>query len=59
MRNGFGLKFIHKFFNLPYLQLQRESLLKQIETNRNEREITIQELDLHAEGDESNYDLYV
>ena len=22
MRNGYGLKYIHKFFNLPFLQLQ-------------------------------------
>lgn len=22
MRNGFGLKYIHKFFNLPFIQLQ-------------------------------------
>lgn len=36
MRNGFGLKLLHRFFNLPFLQLQKESLLRQIE--RNERE---------------------
>lgn len=58
MRNGFGLKFIHKFFNLPYLQLQRAALLKQLETNQSELEISHQELDLYCESDEANYDLY-
>ncbi|CAL8123015.1 unnamed protein product [Orchesella dallaii] len=59
MRNGFGLKFIHKFFNLPYLQLQREALLKQLETNQSETEICYQELDLYVESDEANYDLFI
>jgi len=59
MRNGFGLKFIHKFFNLPYLHLQREALLKQLEVNREETEITLQELDFYADGDEANYDLFI
>lgn len=57
MRNGFGLKFIHKFFNLPYLQLQRAALLKQLETNQSESDICHQELDLYVESDEANYDL--
>ena len=26
MRNGFGLKYVHKFFNLPFLQLQVSAL---------------------------------
>ncbi|KRT79575.1 ADP ribosylation factor [Oryctes borbonicus] len=55
MRNGFGLKFLHKFFNLPFLQLQKETLLKQLERNQSETNATIQELDLFSESDEANY----
>jgi len=57
MRNGFGLKLIHKFFNLPFLQLQRETLLKQLETNNEETSLTIQELNFYLESDDANYDL--
>jgi len=59
MRNGFGLKFVHKFFNLPFLQLQRETLLKQLETNESENVVTIKELSLFAESDDANYDFFV
>ncbi|CAG9767250.1 unnamed protein product [Ceutorhynchus assimilis] len=55
MRNGFGLKLLHKFFNLPFLQLQKESLLRQIERNEMESNATIEELDMYAESDEANY----
>lgn len=55
MRNGFGLKLLHKFFNLPFLQLQRETLLRQLERNEVETCATIQELDVYAESDEANY----
>ncbi|KAK9747230.1 Ras family [Popillia japonica] len=55
MRNGFGLKFLHKFFNLPFLQLQKETLMKQLERNQSETNATVQELDLFCESDEANY----
>lgn len=58
MRNGYGLKFLHKFFNLPFLQLQRGTLLRQLETNTAEIDATIQELDLYQESDDANYDMY-
>ena len=55
MSNGFGLKFLHKWFNLPFLQLQRETLLPQLDTNEKEIDITTQELDLYQQTDDSNY----
>ena len=58
MRNGFGLKFLHKFLNLPFLTLQRESLIKQLETNKREMQATVQELDLFLDSDDANYEVY-
>lgn len=55
MRNGFGLKLLHKFFNLPFLQLQRETLLRQLERNEVETNATVQELDVFCDSDEANY----
>lgn len=59
MRNGFGLKYLHKFFNLPFLQLQRETLLKQLQINSEEIEATVEELDCLAESEEQNYDVFL
>ncbi|GLV41110.1 hypothetical protein CBL_04634 [Carabus blaptoides fortunei] len=59
MRNGFGLKLLHKFFNLPFLQLQRETLLKQLERNEQETNLTIQELDMYFNSDEANYNKFL
>ncbi|KAF5287675.1 hypothetical protein FQA39_LY15775 [Lamprigera yunnana] len=59
MRNGFGLKLLHKFFNLPFLQLQKETLLRQLERNEEETRATIQELDMYFESDEANYNKFL
>lgn len=56
MYNGFGLKFLHKWFNVPFLQLQRETLLAQISTNEQEMNVTVQELDIFQRSDDSNYE---
>lgn len=59
MSNGFGLKFLHKWFNLPFLQLQRETLLTQLKINEKEIDITVDELDLYQQTDDSNYEMLV
>lgn len=56
MSNGFGLKLIHKFFCLPFLQLQRETLLCQLETNQSETEATLEELDLFQQSEHADYE---
>ncbi|XP_040567291.1 rab-like protein 6 isoform X1 [Lepeophtheirus salmonis] len=58
MRNGFGLKFLHKFLNLPFLHLQRDSLLTQMKTNDRDMIATHQELDLLTESEESSYESF-
>ncbi|XP_013395672.1 rab-like protein 6 [Lingula anatina] len=59
MRNGFGLKYVHKFFNLPFLQLQKETLLKQLEINVQEFSAVLEELDIQEESEEQNYDMFI
>lgn len=59
MRNGFGLKLLHKFFNLPFLQLQRETLIRQLERNEVEITATVQELDMFSSSEEADYNLFL
>ncbi|KAK3092965.1 hypothetical protein FSP39_009445 [Pinctada imbricata] len=59
MKNGFGLKYLHKFFNIPFLKLQRETLLKQLEINGEDLQSTMEELDIHEESEEQNYTMFL
>lgn len=59
MKNGFGLKYIHTFLNLPFLLLQRETLLKQLQVNAEDTESTLEELQIHKETEEQDYNKFV
>ncbi|XP_055055150.2 rab-like protein 6 isoform X4 [Misgurnus anguillicaudatus] len=59
MRNGFGLKYLHRFFNIPFLQLQRETLLRQLETNQLDIDATLEELTVQQETEDQNYDIFL
>lgn len=56
MRTGFGLKYIHKFFNIPFLQLQRETLMQHLETNAKEMDAICEELQEIEENIDNDYD---
>lgn len=58
MRNGFGLRFLHKFLSLPYLTLQRQSLLQQLERNEREMAAMAMELDLYLQSEDSDYERF-
>lgn len=58
MFNGYGLKYIHKFFSLPFLYLQKMTLLVQLEKNFEDTEVTIQELDLLEGTEDQNYEVF-
>ncbi|XP_071438626.1 rab-like protein 6 isoform X2 [Hetaerina americana] len=59
MRNGFGLRLLHRFLNVPFLRLQRDTLEAQLATNARETELTIAELDLYQTSDEADYDKFL
>lgn len=45
MRNGFGLRLLHKFLSVPFLRLQKTSLLEQLQRNQKDMEEIEKELD--------------
>eukprot|EP00063_Salmo_salar_P024698 XP_013999533.1 PREDICTED: rab-like protein 6 isoform X2 [Salmo salar] len=59
MKNGFGLKYLHRFFNIPFLQLQRETLLRQLETNQLDIDATLEELNVQQETEDQNYGIFL
>ncbi|CAH4014938.1 unnamed protein product [Pieris brassicae] len=59
MRNGFGLRFLHKFLSVPFLRLQKTSLLEQLQRNQKDIEEMEQELDEFQKSDECHYNTFV
>ncbi|CAF0992808.1 unnamed protein product [Rotaria sp. Silwood1] len=59
MRNGFGLQYIHQFLNIPFLQLQRECLLQQLQINARDMDTSLEEIDTYARSADNNYDLFI
>jgi hypothetical protein len=53
MLNRFGVKAIKTFFNLPFLQMERNVLEQQL--RRNEEEIALAEQEVAVMSEEQNY----
>lgn len=52
MLNGFGLMYIHRFLNIPFLHLQCSYLIQGLVANRQAFNETTQHLDLAEENRE-------
>ncbi|KAL4706803.1 hypothetical protein ACJJTC_010037 [Scirpophaga incertulas] len=59
MRNGFGLRLLHKFLSIPFLRLQKTSLLEQLQRNQKDMEEIEKELDDFQNSEESHYNSFV
>lgn len=55
MRNGFGLRLLHKFLGLPFLRLQRDTLLAQLERNQRDTDICVFEVNEFLKSDDADY----
>ncbi|XP_063686865.1 rab-like protein 6 isoform X2 [Bolinopsis microptera] len=58
MLDGFGLKYLYRFFNVPFLELQRQTLLAQLRRNEEDLEAIKVELDVHEKSEEQDYDRF-
>ncbi|VDM30865.1 unnamed protein product, partial [Hydatigera taeniaeformis] len=61
MKNGFGLMYIHRFLNIPFLHLQYTYLLQALAANRQAFSDISQQLDMAEENRESicSYEKYI
>ncbi|KAL1395230.1 hypothetical protein pipiens_011408 [Culex pipiens pipiens] len=55
MRNGFGLRLLHKFFGIPFLYLQRSALEASIKKNEQDADICRLEITEFLKSTESDY----
>uniref|UniRef100_A0A1B0CKI5 Putative gtpase rab1/ypt1 small g protein n=1 Tax=Lutzomyia longipalpis TaxID=7200 RepID=A0A1B0CKI5_LUTLO len=59
MRNGFGLRLLHKFLGLPFLKLQRDTLMAQLERNRRDADICGFEIAEFLKSGDSDYNQFL
>lgn len=59
MRNGFGLRLLHKFLGLPFLRLQRETLLTQLDRNKRDMDICSFEVNEFIKSEDSDYNKFL
>ncbi|ETN65412.1 hypothetical protein AND_002828 [Anopheles darlingi] len=55
MRNGFGLRLLHKFFGIPFLYLQKSALEATLRKNAQDLDICRLEIDEYQKSDDSDY----
>lgn len=58
MLDGYGLSFLYMYLALPFLRLQREMLLRQLETNDTAAAELKHELSLRQMGVKHTYEAY-
>ncbi|XP_066935347.1 rab-like protein 6 [Clytia hemisphaerica] len=58
MKDSFGLQYVHNFLNMPFLMLQRETLMRQLEANTLEIDDVRERLSFNASSEQQNYDLF-
>lgn len=59
MRNGFGLRLLHKFLGLPFLHLQRDTLLAQLERNHQDMDICTFEVNEFLKSEDADYSKFL
>ncbi|KAJ6646773.1 Rab-like protein 6 [Pseudolycoriella hygida] len=59
MRNGFGLRLLHKFLGLPFLSLQKDTLLSLLQRNQREAEVCSLELHEYLKSEAADYNKFL
>uniref|UniRef100_A0AC34GYG6 Rab-like protein 6 n=1 Tax=Panagrolaimus sp. ES5 TaxID=591445 RepID=A0AC34GYG6_9BILA len=58
MKNAFGLKYLYRFLNIPFLFLQRETLEAMLEANKQDIELSYCEMDLLLDNKDTGFETY-
>uniref|UniRef100_U5EVA4 Putative rab n=1 Tax=Corethrella appendiculata TaxID=1370023 RepID=U5EVA4_9DIPT len=59
MRNGFGLRLLHKFLGIPFLYLQKCTLEASLKKNACDIDICVLEINEFIKSDDANYSVFM